>query len=202
MNTSRFYIIFCEIKNFLMDNRRVLIGFVALFFASFAIGIAIVYSSYGGVFTRICFHNAKISNVKAFFCFSLAEILAFGIFVFVPFGVVPRILARIPFAVWGGLYGKYAVVLVAIYSIQGILSFVFIYSLYFIKCLILFSVAFVLARNTYASACQCGTAMTSKLCLPIKQPLLRVGLIFLISIILNMIIFLILGLIFPVIVIK
>lgn len=187
MSSIRKVAIFSAIAKYLKKNAKTIICCIVIFIIGVVIGIIAPLLAVDGDFEAISRDEIQFGCAKVFFISMLA---LFGGYIIILFGCHKLVfISLIPFIILGYFCGEYCTILVARYQGIGIINLVVIYLPFFI-----FSLAFMtISLISCVSSC-CGAS--------IKYSLIALSKLFFINILINFIIFMIIGGITGVVIVK
>lgn len=207
MKNIRVNVTISTAKIFIIENKKLVISCLSIFLVGLVFGIGATIIGCEGVFISVNTNDIVYGSFKMLFRFTLFELAAYMILLLSVVNFALSICAMSTFWFMGFFLGKYACVLVACFRISGILNLIFIYLPVFFIALIHMTVAII--KITRYKECSCTNYCYNKtvnnrgknIITNLKPSVSNTIIIFGINVSFNFVIFIILGLLFPVIVV-
>ncbi len=181
--------------DFVSSNKKTIICCLSLFLVGLVVGIVYTVSANGGEFEKISRSDMDFGAVKVFFYSSL--LVAIGYFAVAIASVVRGLnfIAALPFPILGFIFGDYTTMLIGSYGGMGICNLLFVYMPFFLLTFgILTASSCVALRLSDVCECRKGALLRPSVSAVLKG--------YGINIVVNFVIFLIIGGIVKVIVVS
>lgn len=173
------------IKDFLSANKKSALCFSILFFIGLVVGIVSAVNAVGGVFEKIPQCDIVFGAVKVFFYSALFLLIGYFLIAVASCVHGMSFLAVLPFIILGYFFGRYMAVLIGVYGGIGLINLIFIYIPFYIGAFVLFLICACIALRQ-ANMCACNNSILR----PSVSTILKLlGL----NILLNGIVFLLIG---------
>lgn len=181
------------VKDFFATNTKSAVCFSIIFFIGIVVGIVSAVNAVDGVFEKIAQSEMVFGSVKVFFYSALFLMIGYFLFAIASCIRGMSFIAVLPFVVLGYLCGKYMTVLVGVYGGIGIINLIFIYIPFYIGAFVLFLICACIALRQ-ANICTCGGSI-------LRPSVATVLKLFGFNVLLNVLIFLLIGAMVDVIVV-
>ena len=181
------------VKDFFATNTKSAVCFSIIFFIGIVVGIVSAVNAVDGVFEKIAQSEMVFGSVKVFFYSALFLMIGYFLFAIASCIRGMSFIAVLPFVVLGYLCGKYMTVLVGVYGGIGIINLIFIYIPFYIGAFVLFLICACIALRQ-ANICTCAGSI-------LRPSVATVLKLFGFNVLLNVLIFLLIGAMVDVIVV-
>lgn len=155
MKNIRVRLTIINIKRFVCENKKAILSCALVFLAGVVAGICITIAECQGQFVRVNSNNIVFGAFKVFFLFSIFELIGYFILLFSIINFILTLCSMGVLLILGFMLGKYSCILVACFSISGIINLIFIYIPVFLICFILMTVALIKILE-FGSCNNCG----------------------------------------------
>ncbi len=181
--------------DFISSNKKTIICCLSLFLVGLVVGIVYTVSANGGEFEKVSRSDIDFGAVKIFFYSSL--LVAIGYFAVALASVMRGLnfVATLPFPILGFVFGDYTTVLIGSYGGMGICNLLFVYMPFFLLTFGILTVSSCIALRL-SDVCECrkGALLRPSVSAVLKG--------YGINVIVNFVVFLIVGGIVKVIVVS
>lgn len=181
------------VKDFFATNTKSAVCFSIIFFIGIVVGIVSAVNAVDGVFEKIAQSEIVFGSVKVFFYSALFLMIGYFLFAIASCMRGLSFIAVLPFIVLGYLCGKYMTVLVGVYGGIGIINLIFIYIPFYIGAFVSFLICACIALRQ-ANICTCSGSI-------LRPSVATVLKLFGFNVLLNVLIFLLIGAMVDVIVV-
>ncbi len=181
------------LKSFFSDNKKVIVCAVVIFLLGIIVGVVSAFRAVGeSGFVRVARADMQFGAAKVFFISLLALFCCYAVFLIAGINTKTVFLIVIPHFALGFVMGEYSVALIARYETTGLVNLLLIYLPFFLATFCCFVLCSSVVVAPECECCKTG----------LKPSFVKTMQIFGINVLISFVIFIILGAIFKVLVVK
>lgn len=178
------------LSDFIADNKREFLCFSITFALGIVVGIIVTVSNCGGEFEKIRGAEIEYGAVKVFFFSALLIFIGYFVIAIAATNKKLNFIAVFPFPILGYFFGQYITLLVGCYGGVGIINLIFVYAPFFLCTFACMLFGACIAINLPP---HCGS---------VRQSTITLLKFYGVNVLINFVIFLIIGAITKVIVVR
>lgn len=152
MRNIRVHLTIVNIKRFVCENKKAIISCAAVFLVGIILGICITIAGCQGEFNKVNTNDVVYGAFRVFLLFSLAELIGYFVLLLSIINFLFTLFSMCVLIYLGYVLGKYSCMLVACYSVNGVINLIFIYIPVFLICFVLMTITLI--KILELSACE------------------------------------------------